>query len=117
MTHQILKGLGATSLVAVLAVLSVPAEAATIRCKIPFSFIVNEKTLPAGTYTVSTECAQGVLRAGLRPLRGGLEPRARVANRHSGEARFSQVRRPVHPAAGRDGRRKRAPAARGSAGA
>ncbi len=61
MTKQILKGFGAASLVAVLAVPSVPAEAATIRCKIPFSFTVNEKTLPAGTYTVSTEFAQHVL--------------------------------------------------------
>ena len=61
MTKQILKGIGAASLVAALAVLSVPAEAATIRCNIPFSFTVNDKTLPAGTYTVSTETAQGVL--------------------------------------------------------
>jgi len=61
MTKQLLKGFWAASLVAVLAVLSVPAHAAEIRAKIPFSFTVNGKTLPAGTYSVSSEAAQGVL--------------------------------------------------------
>ena len=61
MTKQLLKGFWAASLVAVLAVLSVPAHAAEIRAKIPFSFTVNGKTLPAGTYTVSTEAVRGGL--------------------------------------------------------
>ncbi len=61
MTKQLLKGFWAASLVAVLAVLSVPAHAAEIRAKIPFSFTVNGKTLPAGTYSVSTEAVQGGL--------------------------------------------------------
>jgi hypothetical protein len=61
MTKQLLKGLWAASLVTVLAVLSVPAEAAEIRCRVPFSFTINGKTLPAGTYSVSSEAAQGVL--------------------------------------------------------
>jgi hypothetical protein len=54
MTKQLLKGLWAVSLVAVLAALSAPVEAAEIRCKVPFSFAVSGTTLPAGTYNVST---------------------------------------------------------------
>ena len=54
MTKQLLKGLWAVSLVAVFAALSVPVEAAEVACKIPFSFTVNGKTLPEGSYRVST---------------------------------------------------------------
>ena len=54
MTKQLLKGLWAVSLVAVFAALSVPVEAAEVSCKIPFSFTVNGKTLPEGSYRVST---------------------------------------------------------------
>jgi hypothetical protein len=61
MTKQLLKGFWAAGLVAVLAVLSVSADAAEIRCNVPFSFTVNGNTLPAGTYRVSTETAQGTL--------------------------------------------------------
>ncbi len=61
MTKQLLKGFWAAGLVAVLAVLSVSAEAAEIKCNVPFSFTVNGKTLPAGTYRVSVEAAQGTL--------------------------------------------------------
>ena len=76
MTKQLLKGFWAASLVVALAVLSVPAQAAEIRAKIPFSFTVNGKTLPAGTYSVSSEAAQGVLLVrgfghGARGLREG----------------------------------------------
>jgi hypothetical protein len=55
MTKQLLKGLSAASLVAVLVVLSAPAEAAEIKCRVPFSFTVNQKTLPPGVYNISTE--------------------------------------------------------------
>jgi hypothetical protein len=55
MTKQLLKGLSAASLVAVLAVVSVPAEAADLKCRVPFSFTVNQKTLPPGVYNLSTE--------------------------------------------------------------
>lgn len=61
MKKQILRGVCAASLVGALAVLSVPAEAAEISAKIPFSFDVNGKTLPPGTYRVSTQAAQGAL--------------------------------------------------------
>jgi hypothetical protein len=54
MRKPFLKGLWAASLVAVLAVISMPVEAAEIRFKVPFSFIVNGAALPPGTYTVST---------------------------------------------------------------
>ena len=53
MTKQLLKGL-AVSFVAVFAALSVPVEAAEVACKIPFTFTVNGKTLPEGSYNVST---------------------------------------------------------------
>jgi len=53
MRKLFLKSLSAASLLAVLTVLSVPAEAADIRCRVPFDFTVNGKTLPAGTYVVS----------------------------------------------------------------
>ena len=61
MTKRFHKVLGAVSLVAGLAVLAVPADAAQIRCKVPFSFTVNGKTLPPGLYVVSTETAAGSL--------------------------------------------------------
>jgi len=34
---------------------AVPAQAAEIKCRIPFAFTVNGKALPAGTYTLSTQ--------------------------------------------------------------
>lgn len=61
MKKQILRGVWAASLVGALAVLSVPAEAAEISAKIPFTFTVNGKTLPPGTYQVSTEVVRGAL--------------------------------------------------------
>lgn len=61
MKKQILKGVWAASLVGALAVLSVPAEAAEISAKIPFSFVVNGKTLPPGTYQVTTQVVPGAL--------------------------------------------------------
>jgi hypothetical protein len=57
MTKKILKGLGVASLLAALAVVSVPADAADLKCQVPFSFTVNGKTLAAGTYDVSTTAA------------------------------------------------------------
>jgi len=61
MKNQILKGVWAASLVGALAVLAIPAEAADISAKIPFSFVVNGKTLPPGTYHVTTSFAAGAL--------------------------------------------------------
>ena len=61
MTNRFHKVLGAVSLMAVLAVLAIPADAAQIECKVPFAFTVNGKALPAGTYTVSTDGALGSL--------------------------------------------------------
>ncbi len=53
MRKRLLKGIWAASLVAVLAVFSMPVEAAEIAVKIPFSFTVNGAVLPPGTYTIS----------------------------------------------------------------
>jgi hypothetical protein len=53
MMKRLLKGLWAASLAAVLTAFSTPAEAAAIACKVPFSFTVNGKALPPGTYRVS----------------------------------------------------------------
>ena len=61
MKNQILKGVWAAGLVGALAVLAIPAEAAEISAKIPFSFVVNGKTLPPGTYHVSTSANQALL--------------------------------------------------------
>jgi hypothetical protein len=55
MNKQILGGLGAALVAAVLVVLSVPVNAAEVRCNVPFSFQVGDATLPPGVYTVSTE--------------------------------------------------------------
>ena len=41
---------------------SIPAHAAQIAARVPFSFMVNETTFPPGTYHISTEgMAQGAL--------------------------------------------------------
>lgn len=53
MTKRLFKLMTPAALAAVLALLSVTADAADIRCRIPFEFTVNGKTLAAGTYTVS----------------------------------------------------------------
>lgn len=54
MTRQLFKVLGAASLVAVLAAVSIPAQAAELSCDVPFGFVVNGKMLPAGNYQLST---------------------------------------------------------------
>ena len=59
MTKQLLKGLYAVGLLAVLAVSATPAWAADVKCQIPFAFTVSDKTLPAGSYHLST--SQSVL--------------------------------------------------------
>ncbi len=51
---KFLKTAGAATLVGVLAVLCVTAEAAQIRATVPFSFEVNGKTLPTGTYVIDS---------------------------------------------------------------
>jgi hypothetical protein len=61
MSRWLLKGSLATSLMAVLAGVSIPAEAAQVSCRVPFSFTVNGSTLPPGIYYVSTEVTQDLL--------------------------------------------------------
>ena len=62
MTKQLLKGLCASFVAVVFAALSVPVEAAQVECKIPFSFTVNGKTLPEGSYRVSTTAGALLIR-------------------------------------------------------
>lgn len=52
MTKRLLSFIVAAAIVFVVAPLYVPASAAEVNCRIPFSFTVNGKTLPAGTYTI-----------------------------------------------------------------
>jgi hypothetical protein len=54
MTKSMFKVLVASSLVAALAFVSVPAGAADVKARIPFSFEVNGKTLAAGAYQFAT---------------------------------------------------------------
>ena len=64
MRKQFLKAAGAATLMGVMAMVSVAAHAAQIRATIPFSFEVSKKVLPAGTYTVNTSVANGLLISG-----------------------------------------------------
>lgn len=56
MRTQILKGAGAATMFGLL-VLCAPVQAADVTAKVPFSFSVNKKVLPPGTYSVSTGTA------------------------------------------------------------
>ena len=65
----------AVAILVAVASLSVTMSAAQMNCRIPFSFIVNGKTLPAGAYSVSTENALVALkstRAGVFVLTNGM---------------------------------------------
>jgi hypothetical protein len=63
MTKQILKSLGAASVVAaVTAIFCVSGQAADVRANVPFSFEVNGATLPPGTYILSTNQSQLLVR-------------------------------------------------------
>lgn len=54
MTKRLLTLLSAVAVVAMLTPLSIPVQASEMNCRIPFSFVVNGKTLPPGIYTFST---------------------------------------------------------------
>ena len=61
MKNLLLKSLGAASVIGVLAAMTVPAEATDVRAKIPFTFTVSQKSLPPGTYTVSSTGASALM--------------------------------------------------------
>jgi hypothetical protein len=65
MRTQILKGAGLAVVLGVLT-LSAPAPvaAADIRANVPFSFTVDKKVLPAGTYNVTSSSAHSLLISG-----------------------------------------------------
>jgi hypothetical protein len=62
MRTQILKGAGLAVLLGMVT-LSAPAPVAAgdIRANVPFSFTVNKKVLPPGTYTVSSSAAHSLV--------------------------------------------------------
>jgi len=68
MRNLLLKGLGAASVIGILAAVTVPAEATDVRAQIPFSFSVSQKSLPPGTYTVSSTGASALM---IRGTSGG----------------------------------------------
>jgi hypothetical protein len=53
---------GSALLAAVLGVLTVSAEAGSLRCTVPFAFQVGDRSLPRGDYNVETEQAQILIR-------------------------------------------------------
>jgi hypothetical protein len=55
MRRTLVAALSATAVMAALALVSAPAEAADIRCQIPFTFEVHGTTLPPGDYTFSAQ--------------------------------------------------------------
>jgi hypothetical protein len=55
MTKRFLKGVWLAAVVAVTAGASTAAQAAEVRARIPFPFIVNGKALPAGSYALAEE--------------------------------------------------------------
>jgi hypothetical protein len=60
--RMLVRFLGAAVVLAAFAPLSITASAAEMNCRVPFSFAVNGKTMPAGTYVISTvPTAHGVL--------------------------------------------------------
>jgi hypothetical protein len=63
-------GAAALGVAIAMAVVAIPAEAAQMRCKVPFSFTVSGKTLPPGLYHVSTEVTAGAL--AISGIRGGV---------------------------------------------
>jgi hypothetical protein len=56
---KLLKGVYAAGVAAALAVSATSTQAADLKCRVPFGFTVNNRTLPAGNYDVSF--SQGVL--------------------------------------------------------
>jgi hypothetical protein len=79
MNKQLSGSIGAALIAAALIVLSVPVDAAEMRCDVPFSFEVNNATLPPGAYSVSTE--QGTLL-----IRGATRGALSVTNRTESRA-------------------------------
>ena len=66
MKKEILGGIGAAFVAVMFVVLSVPVDAAEMRCTVPFSFQVRDATLPPGVYNVSTQGSIVSIRGGSR---------------------------------------------------
>src|SRR6266550_1269742 len=61
MTQTARVSVGAFVLTGMLALAAPSARASDVECTVPFSFSVNAKTLPPGSYRVSTDAAQGLM--------------------------------------------------------
>src|SRR5262245_19560223 len=61
MSRRLRRSSLAAGLMALLLAVSIPAEAAQVTCRIPFSFRVHGATLPPGLYHASTDLGQGLL--------------------------------------------------------
>jgi hypothetical protein len=98
MKKQWLGVAGAALLAAVLGVLSVPAEAGSLRCTVPFAFQVGGQSLPRGDYGVETEQARiqirgaktGALAVGNALEKSGNSPKL-VFHRYGSEYILSEV--------------------------
>lgn len=62
MTKRILSIVLLATVVAILVPLSITTSASELNCRVPFSFIVNGKTLPPGMYSLSTTQGYMVVR-------------------------------------------------------
>jgi hypothetical protein len=98
MKKQWLGVVGSALLVAVLGVLSVSAEAGSLRCTVPFAFQVGDRSLPRGDYNVETEQAKiqirgattGALAIGNALQKTGNNPKL-VFHRYGSEYVLSEV--------------------------
>jgi len=64
--HNFLKTAGAATLMGVLTMAGVAAEAGQIRATVPFSFEVNKQVLAPGTYTIDSSVAHGLVVRGAK---------------------------------------------------
>jgi hypothetical protein len=55
MRRTVLAALSAATVITTAALISAPAEAADVRCHIPFTFEVRGQTMPPGDYTFSAQ--------------------------------------------------------------
>ena len=61
MSRRLLRSSLAASVLTLCVAASIPAEAAQVKCQIPFSFTVHGVTLPPGTYHASTDAGPAML--------------------------------------------------------
>lgn len=87
MRRILLTTLYGTAVMATLALFATPADAADMRCRVPFSFEVRGQTLPPRRVHVQHRAGKP-LGARLRPHRGGDDARAVLHMGHRREGRL-----------------------------